>query len=67
VQPLLQRMGYDFPVLLDQGSRVSSQYDARGIPATFIIDSAGQTVWDCAGSLDWSNTELRSVIEKLLP
>ena len=67
VQPFLQQSGYDFPVLLDQNGQVSSEYDVSGIPATYIIDGAGEVVWDCAGSLDWSNTELRSAIQKLLP
>jgi pSer/pThr/pTyr-binding forkhead associated (FHA) protein/peroxiredoxin len=66
VQPFLQQSGYDFPVLLDQNGQVSSEYDVSGIPATYIIDGAGEVVWDCAGSLDWSNTELRSAIQKLL-
>ena len=67
VQPFVQRTDYDFPVLLDQSNQVSSGYDVSGIPATLIIDGTGEIVWDCAGSLDWSNTELLSAIQKLLP
>ncbi len=67
VQPFVQRTGYDFPVLLDQSNQVSSEYNVGGIPATFIIDGAGEIVWDCAGSLDWSNTDLQYAIEKLIP
>ena len=67
VQPFVQRTGYDFPVLLDQSNQVSSEYNVGGIPATFIIDGAGEIVWDCAGSLDWSNTDLEYAIQKLIP
>jgi len=67
VQPFLQRTGYDFPVLLDQSNEVSTAYRVQGIPATFIIDGTGRIVWNCAGSINWSNNDLRDVIEKLIP
>ncbi len=67
VQPFLQRTGYDFPVLLDQGNEVSTAYRVQGIPAAFIIDGTGRIVWNCAGSIDWSSNDLRDVIENLMP
>ena len=67
VQPFLSRTGYDFPVLLDQSNEVSTAYRVQGIPATFIIDGTGRIVWNCAGSIDWSNADLRHAIETLIP
>jgi pSer/pThr/pTyr-binding forkhead associated (FHA) protein/peroxiredoxin len=67
VRPFLDRTGYDFPVLLDQTNQVSSEYGVSGIPATFLIDGSGKIIWDCSGGLDWSNSEILSAIEKLLP
>jgi peroxiredoxin len=66
VLPFVRKNDYEFPVLLDADNRVSGAYDVRGIPANFIIDRKGKIVWDCAGSIDWSNRSLREAVEKLL-
>jgi peroxiredoxin len=67
VRNFLNRNGYTFPVLLDRSNQVSSAYGVSGIPATFLIGRRGDILWDCAGGLDWSDSDLRAAIEKLIP
>ena len=67
VHNFLTQNDYTFPVLLDQSNQVSSAYRVRGIPATFLIGRNGEILWDCAGGIDWSNPDLRTAIEKLIP
>jgi peroxiredoxin len=66
VLPFVRKNDYQFPVLLDSDNRVSSAYDVRGIPANFIIDRTGKIIWNCAGSVDWSDPLLQKAVKKLL-
>jgi len=66
VLPFVRKNDYRFPVLLDSDNRVSSAYDVRGIPANFIIDRTGKIIWNCAGSVDWSDPLLQKAVKKLL-
>ncbi len=40
-QAFVDRMGITFPILLDEGKRVSRQYLVQGLPTTVILDSGG--------------------------
>jgi peroxiredoxin len=44
VQAFVERLGLDFPILLDPGAVVGELYRARGLPTTFIVDRDGQIV-----------------------
>ena len=65
IAPFLKAKAYDFPVLADADSRVSSAYGVTALPTTFVVDRNGRIVWNVAGSLDWTNPALRAALEKL--
>jgi peroxiredoxin len=66
VPPFVRKNDYQFPVLLDAANQVSSAYEVRGIPSNFIIDRNGKIIWNCDGSVDWSDPTLQRAVEKLL-
>ena len=66
VSEFMERNGYDFPVLLDSNSSVSSTYGVGGIPSIFVIGRDGHIIWNCDGGVDWSNSRVRDALKTLL-
>jgi thiol-disulfide isomerase/thioredoxin len=54
------------PVLLDPKGALARAFNARGIPTTVIIDTAGQVVARLEGAADWSAPEAQTLIRKLV-
>jgi thiol-disulfide isomerase/thioredoxin len=38
----MRKAGVDFPVIADPDGRIASQWGVSGVPATFVVDAAGQ-------------------------
>ena len=55
-----------FPVLLDRNTQTARAWQARVLPATFIVGPDGVVRYQHFGELDWSKPEVREVILKLL-
>ena len=66
VQPFIKEKGYDFPVLLDSQNSVSSKYEVRGIPSTFLIGRAGDILWNVTGGVDWSSNQITKALKEAL-
>jgi thiol-disulfide isomerase/thioredoxin len=54
------------PVLLDPKGAMARAFNARGIPTTVIIDTAGKVVARLEGAADWSAPAAQALIEKLV-
>ena len=63
IASFISENGYTFPVLLDDGGKVSSAYGITSIPTTYLLDKKGQILKKEVGSRDWSDPE---IIDKLL-
>ena len=53
------------PVLLDPKGAMAKAFDARGIPTTVIINTAGQIVARLEGAADWAAPDAQVLIRKL--
>ena len=42
VRDYLKQQGVDYPVVNDEGSRLSRQYGVKAVPASFILDGEGR-------------------------
>jgi thiol-disulfide isomerase/thioredoxin len=63
----MEKMGLGgFNVLLDRDMKTSRAWGARILPATFIVDPAGKVRYSYYGALDWSRSDVRSLIAKLI-
>lgn len=51
VEAFLKEYGITFPVVLDQGKRISQQYQAISIPTSYVIDTAGVIQYKRIGPL----------------
>ncbi|MEA1890536.1 MAG: TlpA disulfide reductase family protein [Pseudomonadota bacterium] len=56
----------EFPILLDQDMKVSSEWAVTGLPTTYIIDKQGNIVYRMIGGREFDHPEIVKVIEKLL-
>jgi len=53
------------PVLLDPKGALARAFNARGIPTTVIINTAGQIVARLEGAADWSTPDAQALVRKL--
>jgi cytochrome c biogenesis protein CcmG/thiol:disulfide interchange protein DsbE len=61
----LRQLGaFNYPSLLDQGTRTAISYGVTGVPETFIIDAEGTVVFKHNGPI--TERQLAAVIEPLL-
>ena len=54
------------PILLDPKGAMARAFNARGIPTTVIINTAGQVVARLEGAADWGSPESQALIRKLV-
>jgi peroxiredoxin len=66
VQAFVDEFEFTFPVLLDSSGRVGSQYGARSIPTTYLIDTEGRAIGFFIGSRSWEGPEIKNYFETLL-
>ena len=66
VTPYLKQRKITFPVGFDPKSRVADDYGVRALPATFLIDRAGQVAALAMGPREWDGPAARAVFDSLL-
>jgi len=66
VAAFVKKLRLTFPIGLDPKLAVANQYAIRGLPASFLIDKAGNIAAVAVGPRDWDGTPARAVIETLL-
>tara|TARA_Y100001960_G_C14597101_1_gene788739 strand:+ start:442 stop:1020 length:579 start_codon:yes stop_codon:yes gene_type:complete len=66
VRNFAEERGLSFPILIDTDGVVEKLYPSPTIPATFVIDKAGQIVTTVDGAKNWESEETFKAIEFLL-
>ena len=66
VQKFIDGEGFTFPVLLDTSSKVGSDYGARSIPTTYLIDPEGHAYAFLVGSRNWHEEAVLEAFNSLL-
>jgi DsbE subfamily thiol:disulfide oxidoreductase len=62
---MISRFGLTYPVGLDAGDRISSDYGITGVPETFVVDRNGQVAYVHIGPV--TAEQLRQDLANLLP
>lgn len=57
--------GIELPLLLDPTGAVVHQFEAGGLPATYIVDKQGRLAYKAAGERDWDSSEIIKVLRAL--
>ena len=66
VRDFVQRKGLTFEILHEGSGKIESDYEARGIPATYLIGRDGVIRKRVAGASDWNSPANRALIAQLL-
>ncbi len=67
IRKFLTQMKLDFPILLDPDRNVAKGWNARILPATFIVGPDGRVRYSLVGEIDWANEHIVARISELLP
>jgi peroxiredoxin len=67
IRKFLTQMKLDFPILLDPDRNVAKGWNARILPATFIVGPDGRVRYSLVGEIDWANEHVVARISELLP
>ena len=66
VKRYADRRELTFPILHDQGHKVSSLYQARSIPTIYLISPEQKAVGLLRGSSSWENKKRLEMVQKLI-
>jgi peroxiredoxin len=66
VQKFLDAVPLGFPVLLDRDAKIARAWQAKVLPATYIVGPDGALRYRHLGELDWSKPEIRAQIARLM-
>lgn len=66
VRDFVKRKGLTFEVLSEGTGRIEADYEARGIPATYLIGRDGLIRKRVAGASDWNSPANRALVAQLL-
>lgn len=67
IRTFLSRMKVDFTILLDVERRVAKAWNARILPASFVIGPDGRIRYTLVGEINWDNEHVVARISELLP
>jgi len=66
IKSFLEKNRVDFPILFDADRNVAKKYRVFSMPTTFLINRNGIIVEKFYGEYDWTESETKGKIEKLL-
>jgi peroxiredoxin len=67
IRQFLSRMKVDFTILLDPEKRTARAWNARILPASFVVGPDGRIRYAVVGEINWDNEHVVSRISELLP
>jgi thiol-disulfide isomerase/thioredoxin len=66
IRQFLDTVPVSFTVLLDRNASTAKPWQARILPATYVLGLRGEPVYRHLGELDWSQPEVRRQIVELM-
>ena len=67
IRRFMEQVPMNFPVLLDRDTSVAKTWQARILPASFIVGPDGRVRYSVLGEIDWTGERVRKAIRELLP
>ena len=67
IRRFLEQVPLTFPVLLDRDKSVAKAWQARILPASYLVDADGRIRFFHFGEADWSSEALKRQVVSLLP
>jgi cytochrome c biogenesis protein CcmG, thiol:disulfide interchange protein DsbE len=66
IRAFLQRMPLAFQILLDPGMQATREWNARILPASFIVGRDGRIRYSARGDVNWTSEPVTRVVADLL-
>jgi len=66
IEPFLEREKIELPVLLDTQKDVAREWNAGGLPITFLVDAQGKVRYWVFGERAWDEGEPLRLVETLV-
>lgn len=67
IRKFLSQMKVDFTILRDSEKRAARAWNARILPASYIVGRDGRVRYTLVGEIDWANEHMVARISELLP
>jgi len=67
IRKFLTQMTVDFTILLDPGKHAAKAWNARILPASFVIGSDGRIRYSLVGEARWDEEQVINRVSELLP
>ncbi len=67
IRKFLSQVKVDFTILLDSEKRAAKAWNARILPASYIIGPDGRVRYTLVGEINWANEHVVALISELLP
>jgi len=67
IRKFLSETSLELTVLLDPGRRAAKAWNARILPASFVVGPEGAIRYSAIGEIDWNDGEIARRISELLP
>ena len=67
IRRFMEQVPMDFAVLLDRDSSVAKTWQARILPASYLIGPDGRIRYSVRGEFDWAQERVRKAIVEMLP
>lgn len=67
IRKFLSQVKLDFTILLDIERKAAKAWNARILPASFVVGPDGQIRYSVVGEIDWDHEHVVSRISELLP
>ena len=65
VQTMAQRLGLDFPILLDKDSTTFEGWGANVLPTSYVLDGNGRVRYIGRGPMEWDRSDIVDMLEQL--
>ena len=67
IRNFLAKVSVDFPILLDPEKKASRAWNARILPASYIVGADGKIRYSLVGELEWDDEQVVARLSELLP
>ena len=67
IRRFLEQVPLDFPVLLDADKSAAKFWQARILPASYLVGPDGRIRYSVLGEIDWDAEPARKAVASLLP
>ena len=67
IRSFIERVPMNFPVLLDRDTAAAKAWQARILPASYLIGPDGRIRYSVLGEIDWADERARRAVAGLLP